>query len=289
MIRSKISLFFYPVILVLIFSGISFAQFDDRTLLGSKRLPGINPDSYFSRPVQLVDMPTAGILRSGDIKTSIRLFEQGGALGRLSVGISNKMMFGVSFGGVNVIGRDNVEWNQIPGIHFMYHLTDESLVMPAIVLGFDSQGYGPFYKKVENKDKLDKTETVMSNRYETKSRGFFIGVSKGYTSFIKMGLHGGLSYSLETDDGDKDPTVFLAIDALISRDIALVAEYDFASNDDIARKNNKERGFLNAGIRWAFTDYMFIEFDFKNLFSERIDGQSGINRILKFVYYGSIK
>jgi len=289
MIRCKIFLFYYAVLIVFVFTAISFAQFDDRTLLGSQRLPGINPDSYFSRPVQLIDFPTAGILRSGDIKTSVRLFENGGALGRLSVGISNKMMFGVSFGGINIIGRDNVEWNQVPGVHFMYHLTDESLVMPAMVLGFDSQGYGPFHRNIDEAENIEENETVMSNRYETKSRGLFFGVSKGYTSIIKMGLHGGISFSLENDDGDKDPTVFLAIDALISRDIALLAEYDFASNDDLARKNNKERGFLNAGVRWAFTDYMFIEFDFRNLLSEKNDGQSGITRTLKFVYYGSIK
>ena len=89
MTRPKISLFFYPVLIIFVFTAISFAQFDDRTLLGSKRLPGINPDSYFSKPVQLIDLPSAGILRSGDIKTSIRLFEEGGALGKLSVGISN--------------------------------------------------------------------------------------------------------------------------------------------------------------------------------------------------------
>jgi len=289
MIHFKKSLLFFPILIILFFTAICFGQFDDRTLLGSQRLPGINPDSYFSKPVQLIDFPTAGILRSGDIKTSIRLFEQGGALGRLSVGISNKMMFGVSFGGVNIIGSDKVEWYQVPGIHFVYRLLEEDLIMPAMVLGFDSQGYGPFFKKIDDKENLDENESLMSNRYKIKSRGFFIGASKGYNSFVKMGLHCGMSYSLENSDRDENPTVFVAIDALISRDIALLLEYDFASNDDKVRKNNKGSGYLNAGIRWAFTDYMFIEFDFKNLLSEKVDGETDINRILKFVYYGTIK
>jgi len=265
------------------------SQLDDRTLLGSKRLPGINPDSYFSKPVQLVDAPTASILQGGDINTSIRLFEQGGALGELSVGISNKAMFGISFGGANIIGSGNVDWNQAPGIHFMYRMIEEDLVMPALVLGFDSQGYGPYWDKTESAPGLEQPPQVLSERYAVKSKGFFCVVSKGYSSLLKMGLHGGVNYSLEDSDEDKSPTVFIGMDAMLSRDIALIAEYDLAANDDLMRKNNDDKGYFNAGVRWAFTDYMFIEFDFKNILAAKDNKVTDINRIIKFVYYGTIK
>ncbi len=281
---------FWIVVLLLVSSSqLLYSQLDDRTLLGSKRLPGINPDSYFSKPVQLIDAPTASILQGGDINTSIRLFEQGGALSSLSVGISNKVMFGISFGGAHIIGSGNVDWNKAPGIHFMYRMIEEDLVMPALVLGFDSQGYGPFHDKVDAVETLDGDQTAPSDRYAVKSKGFFCVVSKGYSSLLKMGLHGGINYSLEDSDKDKSPTVFIGMDAMISRDIAFIADYDFAANDDLMRKNNDDKGYFNAGVRWAFTDYMFIEFDFKNILASKENKITDINRILKIVYYGTIK
>ncbi len=277
-------------VLLAFLTSAAFGQFDDRSLLSNQRLPGINPDSYLSKPVQMIDMPTASILRGGDIKTSIRLFEQGGAIGRLSVGISNRMMFGVSFGGVNIIGDQIVKWNDNPGIHFMYRLMEETLAMPALVLGFDSQGYGPFWKGVPSQTFPEEGDpALISDRYANKSRGVFAVASKGYNSLIKFGMHGGINYSLEDGDGDKDPNLFLAIDALISRDIALLFEYDFATNDDEVRGANNNTGYFNAGVRWAFTDYMFIEFDFKNLLVKDNETNVEPKRILKFVYYGTIK
>ena len=280
------------ILLILLAAMTVYGQLDDRRLLSSQRLPGINPDSYLSKPVQLIDMPTASILRGGDIKTSIRLFEQGGALGRLSVGISSKMMFGVSFGGTHVIGNQTIKWNDNPGIHFMYRLVEETLTMPAIVLGFDSQGYGAWWDNVPSLNVPENGEPqLVSDRYTHKSPGLFIVASKGYSSLVKFGVHGGINYSLEDSDGDDDPNIFSAMDVLLSRDIALIFEYDFAINDDTVRGENNGNGYLNAGVRWAFTDYMFIEFDFKNLLEKKNNENDKVEpqRILKFVYYGSIR
>jgi len=246
----------------------------------------LTTDNYFAKPVQLVDQPTASILKSGDVRTSLRLYENGGALGRLSVGISKRFNFGISYGGLHIIGRETVVWNKIPGVNFQYRLVEENLKMPAVVLGFDSQGYGPYWSN-KNDSSAVHDNVPFESRYSTKSKGFFVVVSKSYHSVILSGLHAGLNYSLEHSDGDKDPNVFLGIDVQISRDLAVMGEFDFAMNDDSVRGVNNGKGLLSAGIRWAFSNNFYLEFDVKDLLSEKTN-VGGIHRILKIVYHGSV-
>ncbi len=282
------------VAIVFISTAITFAQqFKDRSLSQQGQVPQVKEDSYFSKPVHLIDLPTASILRGGDLRTSLRLYDQGGALSYLSVGISNRMMFGVSFGGLHVIGGENVKWNDRPNVHIAYRVVEENLVMPALSIGYDGQGYGVFWRR-DNYDVPDSVrstlvpEKTMLNRYSVKSRGFYVIVSKGYASLWKIGLHAGLSYSLEHSDGDTDPTIFMGTDMLVTRDLGLVAEYDFATNDDKVRGANNGKGFLNIGFKWAITRKIYLEFDVKDLLAQK-DNRPDVRRILRFVYYGSVR
>ena len=270
--------------LVCVFSCISivFGQFEERTLTNSGDAQ-LKPESYFSKPLHLIDLPTASILRGGDMRTGLRLYEQGGMMGQLSVGISNRIMFGVSYGGLHFIGGEKIIWNKVPGVHFAYRLIEESLNLPALVIGFDSQGYGPYRQEEQNGIEAGE----MNDRYSIKSRGFYGVVSKGYKSMLKAGLHAGVNFSLEDSDGDRDPNIFTGLDLMLSRDFGIHCEYDFAINDDVARGVNNGKGYLNAGFRWAFSGDLFIEFDFKNVLAERVEG-AGLHRTLKVVYHGGI-
>jgi len=277
---SSVSLVFFILLAV----SMSGAQIPSR---GTTHGPTAEPtDNYFTKPTQLIDLPTASILRGGDLRGSIRLYEEGGVLGRLSVGISRRIMFGVSYGGENLIGMGDVAWNKVPGVHFAYRLIEEDLTMPAIVLGFDSQGYGKYWRK-EDYSVAVRADSVIKDRYSVKSRGFYVVGSKGYQSLWKVGLHAGISYSMERADKDSDPTIFLGMDVQLSGDLAVIGEYDFAANDDKLRSTNYGRGYLNAGFRWAFTSFMFLEFDIKNILSEK-NGDSNVVRILRIGYYSSI-
>jgi len=235
---------------------------------------GALTESYFTKPVQLIDLPTASILRGGQLRSSLRLFEQGGLMGRLSVGLSNRMMFGLSYAALHVIGSGKVDWHQTPGVHFVYRLVEENLNLPALVLGFDSQGFGPVIY----------TESGESERYANKSRGFYAVVSKNYSSVVDVGLHAGANYSLEK--GDHDPNIFMGTDLAVSRDVGLQIEYDFAINDDVRPDRESGKGFLNAGVRWAFSNNFYLQFDFKNLLDASSD--EGIRRIFRVVYHGTV-
>ena len=266
---------------VLTISTLAFSQFDDRSMYSSSKVI-VKEETYFSKPIQIIDMPTASMLRPGSFRASVRVFEQGGLLASLSAGISRKLMFGVSYGGLNIIGeKQSVEWNSVPGVHFMYRITDESLSLPSIVIGFDSQNYGPLYSSDSTTINYS---AELGDRYQFKSRGFFLTVSKGYSSFVNTGLHAGISYSIDkSQDGNNVPTLFMASDIHFTSDLAFLFEYDFALND----AKHYSKGILNIGLRWAFTSSIFFDFDIQNFLGTK-DGVSDVRRIIKMTYYGSI-
>jgi hypothetical protein len=268
------SFFLFP----LIYCTSAFSQYGDRTLVeGDQRL--FKQDSYFSKPLRLVDYPTASILRGGDMQIGLRLQEDGGALASINVGISRYFMLGVSYGGAGIIGNQDIRWNAMPGVQLAYRLLEEDLKLPALVIGFDSQGFGDWWPTRDKKDNnYAKEDSLLHNRYSIKSRGFYAVISKAFDpSLIRVGLHGGLSYSLEgrkEDDvyADSDPTVFIGMDAQVSKDVATIFEFDFGTNDD---KLNKGKGFFNVALRWAFMDCMVLEFDFKNILGTLVVAPNG--------------
>ena len=61
----------------------------------------------------LVDMPTAGILHNGMIGMSVHFYEMSGVLMSLEAGAFNRLTFGLSYGGTNIIGTGPVDWNKV--------------------------------------------------------------------------------------------------------------------------------------------------------------------------------
>ncbi len=219
-------------------------------------------------PRLLIDMPTAGVLERGSFDIHIRMFENGGLLGGVAVGITPNFMIGLSYGGENIIGEGDVNWNPFPGIQARLRLINENFAMPAITLGFNSQGYGPY------DDAL--------NRYAIKSRGLFAVASKNYAILFNLGLHGGINYSLENDDDDKDVNFFFGVDLSFSDEFRFALEYDVARNDNNDRGFGSGDGYLNAGFQWTFSNHLFLEFYLKNILE---NGPSNPNREFKISYY----
>lgn len=218
----------------------------------------------------LIDLPTAGTLERGSFNIKLRIFANGGLLGGVAVGITPRFMFGISYGGENIIGQGDVNWNPNPGIQARIRIIDESFTMPAIVLGFNSQGYGAY------NDSL--------NRYANKSRGFFAAASKNYAFLFNLGLHGGVNYSLENDDDDDDINFFLGADLSFSREFRVVIEYDSALNDNNDRGFGSGKGYLNAGFQWSFSDRLFLEFNLKNILENGPDNLH-TSREIKIGYF----
>ncbi len=226
-------------------------------------------DAANIEPRYIIDTPTAGLLKRGAFSLESNFFQDGGLMFGLYAGALDRLTFGISYGGVGVIGKGAVTMQKLPGVMIKYRLFDESQAMPAIAFGFDSQGKETYIDSLE--------------RFTIKSRGIFITASKNYSMLGFLSFHGGVNWSMEKKDGDKDMNAFFGIEKSIGQELSLLAEYDFGFNDSHARAIGEGKGYLNAGLRWALANGLTLGFDLKNI----VKNQKNVtfaNRTLKVEY-----
>ena len=227
-------------------------------------------------PTNLVSVPSAGTLVRGSYAMQMRVQKNGGLTSSLSVGITDRFQFGLSFGSANLIGDDSLEWYPRPEANLKYRLIDETTSMPGVSIGLDTQGQGQF----------NEADTLM--RYDIKAMGIYAAASKNWvTPLGNLGLHMGTNYNFaEVNDGDKDINYFFGFDMEFNPELSILLEYNAAlnENDMTAKTMSISRGgYLNAAIRWTFVERLHIEMDFNNLLFDN-DKVDYFNRELKITY-----
>jgi hypothetical protein len=145
--------------------------------------------------------------------------------------------------------------------------------MPALAIGFDSQGKEPYLSA----DSL--------KRYTIKSPGVYVVASKNYAFLGNLSMHGGLNKSLETEDGDGDLNMFVGVEKSLSNDISIMLEYDFGVNDNHGNALGKGNGYLNFGFRWSWGKGFVVGFNLKNITKNQDNVNVG-NRTLQIDYIG---
>lgn len=270
----KIKVIGFGLIFLFVLVGLCFAQYqtpqEETYDVAQTKVTKVSEVSTMA-PRKLVDCPTAGLLPRGSFEFDIRFFPHGGVNSALGIGLMRRLMIGMAYGGEGIIGEETPNWN--PRIEFMvkYRLIEETYFLPAIALGFDSQGYGAY------DDSLD--------RYANKSKGFFGVASKNYLVMdVPVGFHFGVNYSLENDDGDKNLDMYMGGDVRVTEDIAGTIEYDWALNDN--RKNEvhgRGYGYMNIGIQWIFQDRLILELDLKNVLRNKY-GDETLGREIRMTY-----
>ncbi|MDG5815579.1 hypothetical protein QA601_10840 [Chitinispirillales bacterium ANBcel5] len=249
----------------------------------------INSFAGMIQPRRLVDSHTAGVLPRGYYDFECRVYSAGNAeLGSglmmgFNVGLTDRLDIGIMYGGEGIIGRGDVEFNELPGVQIKYRLFEESIAGPALALGFDNQGFG---------GSVD-SEEFGYDGFVYKSPGFFLSASKNYILLnrIQFGIHGMASYSLEESDVVRWPNLTVGLDVGFNEELSFVVEYDLGFNDKSIKEEKNfahpHRGYLNLGLRWAFTPNFYIEFDAKDVLENKgtEEGALGWSRELKIVYY----
>jgi hypothetical protein len=191
-------------------------------------------DSKFE-PRTIVQMPTAGMLPKGSFALDAEFFQSGGVLVGLSAGIFDRFSFGVSYGGAGILGSDTPVMNPLPGVNVKLRVLEENLSLPALALGFDSQGKNGYRKDLD--------------RYAIKSPGVYVAVSKNYLLLGYLSLHGGANYSFEHGDDDDDFNMYVGAEKSLGPFLSLVTEYNLALNDNSQRAIGQGRGYLNFSLR----------------------------------------
>ena len=116
-------------------------------------------------PLNLVTIPTAGTLPKGSYTLESLLMNDGGILSKISIGISDNFSMGLSYGFQDFISEKELSINKpMPEIQVKYRAYSETTVMPAIVVGLDTQGKGRYIKRegIQGQSNFE--------RYEQKSK-----------------------------------------------------------------------------------------------------------------------
>ena len=217
----------------------------------------------------LINRPTAGSLERGSFDIELRMFPGGGLLGGIAVGLTERITFGTSYGGLNIIGEGEVSWNPRPEVNIKYRLMEESYTGPALSIGFSGQGFGEWSDSLK--------------RYQIKSPGVYAALSKNYNMIGNLGFHAGTNLSFEKEDGDDEINLWIGFDKSINEEISFLGEYDFALNDNSDKSLGSGNGYLNAALRWAFVEELIIEFNVNNLLGNRNDSDAA-SREIKIIY-----
>jgi hypothetical protein len=238
-----------------------------------------------SQPVRIVDFPTAGLLPRRAFRVEGNIYAEGGVLLNLTIGFTRFFSFGISYGGYNVIGTGDPELNPEPAVNLKVRLLEESLVAPAVAIGFDSQGYGKYFEdkvcpRDENcepgetcyKDRECVEEDLDEDRYLVKSPGIYAVASKNWDVVGPLSFHGGISYSLENKQ-DNDLTLFVGVIKSFSDFLDIRAEYDFATNDnESAWQIAEDRGRLNASLLWHVSENISLGFEARDIATKKRTG-----------------
>jgi hypothetical protein len=203
------------------------------------------------QPQYVVDKPTAGMLPDASYMLRGGAGPESSFLVGFAVGFKEVVQLGASFGAQNLFGYGSPSLNDYPGFQARVRLVGEGERMPALALGFDSQGIGIYDEAIE--------------RYDRKSPGFYAVASKNYALIVgEMSFHGGLSWSLENVDDD-DPTAFAGADWTLFERLSLQVVVDGAFNDDAASSFGEGGVYVDGKIGWYFGDYLNLAVAFRDL------------------------
>ena len=217
---------------------------------------------------RLIDSPTAGLVSKGRFGIDLRLFPNGGLAASMQAGALERLTIGLSFGGEQIIGDRAIAWYPRVEAGIRYRLIEESSALPAALVGYETQGYGAHQNK----------------RYQIKSKGLFAALSKNYASGLgQFGVHGGLNITRETEDGDEDISAWIGGDKSINEELVIVAEYDFAFNDNRRQSLGSGDGYLNTGVRWSINPQLALGFYLKNVLKNGPAG-TDLSRELSVLY-----
>ena len=181
----------------------------------------------------VIDAPTAAILDYGGYSARTRFYSQGGVLQYVSFGVYPRLNIGASLSVNGLVGHERTVRVRPPEVQVKYRFYDGDRSFPALMVGFDGQGYR--YSRVEK-------------RYHERQRGFFVG---GTQELGLPGLQAHPSFNISDFDSN---AIFgaLPFSYLIRDKATALFEWDNISNFSDSR--------INLGLRVHLTQNFSFDF-----------------------------
>ncbi|MBL8027313.1 MAG: YjbH domain-containing protein [Fibrobacteres bacterium] len=219
------------------------------------------------QPIRLVDQPTAGTYGKGQYGLGINFFDEGGIAYSFGLGITDRFSLGVAHQIMGAIGSGKPKLQSIPGVQLKYRIVEESYYLPGMAIGLETQGTGNYYNKRDGDNYL---------RFQFKSKGLYGAISKSYLFLGQpLGFHFLANYSVVDNQADAESATIdgkpsnrivdfaFGIDKSFNEELSVLAEYDFALDDNHTR--NIGKGYLNAAIRWMIFPSFTLEVAVKDM------------------------
>ena len=143
------------------------------------------------QPIQIIDKPTAGLLNKKVMIIDVRSYSPNALLADFRYSPFSRFQFGFSYGATDIIGSDTVNFNGSHiGFKMRFRPLEEGIYNPALVLGLNTQGYGPIV-----------TDSSGFERFLYPSEGGYVALSKSFMIWMfTLGIHGTVNYTFERDD-----------------------------------------------------------------------------------------
>jgi hypothetical protein len=227
-------------------------------------------EAGMAEPIYMVESPTAGLLSHGEYHIQGRIGPESSVLLAFRVGLKNRVHLGVSWGIQELFSYQSVEFNDRPGFQFRVRLLEEDDRRPGLALGVNSQGVGTW-----NED---------DERYDRKSKGFYVTLSRNWKVPVgHFSIHGGLNYSLETQDDD-DPNLFAALDWEAISGLEFIVDLDGAFNDNSDDGRYGSGGvYLDGAVRVTYGENLQMMLIFRDL-TKNYTPERRIGRELEIAY-----
>ena len=212
----------------------------------------------------IVDMPNAGLLAKGTYAPSIKFVDDGGILLDFTAAPFEFLNIGMSYTFFHIIGSGSIKAHQdFPGINLKARVVDEKLTLPAIVVGFNSQGTGAYYEGLD--------------RYDQLHPGLYIAASKSFVWQLgELSAHVGTNYCVGTDKEYQGFNFYAGVEQAIGDYLSCIFELNpnFNDNDDISSKSKVK---LNTALRASISNITF-ELQLRDLFTSTKN--HGVNRFV---------
>jgi len=208
-----------------------------------------------------VNFPTAGVLPKSSFASYTGLGTFGNTMLEIAYSPMVNFEFGLAYSSRNFVGTGDMDFQTLPGVRLKYRFIDETNTMPAIAIGFESQGFGFFAKG--------------NNRFEQLSPGLFFVASRNFSVPIGMlSLHLGANYNFEESRAtSRGYNLYIGMEQTLGSRLSLNAEFNGNLNDNNSNFTNK-RLILNTSLKYAVTSKVNLELKLEDLLGSYIRTQS---------------
>lgn len=189
--------------------------------------------------VEMIDIPTAGILDYYGFQVKTRFYSAGGVLGALNFGVLERLNLGAAMTVDRLVGSDSAIKMRRPEIQVKFRFYDGGYYIPAAAIGYDGQGY--YYEP-------------SGKKYLEKGKGLYLVGSKeiGVPGLV---AHGGFN----VPDFDNNYLFgFVGLNYTLEDKVAFMIE-----DDSLFHEGDPSR--LNLGTRIYITPYFQLDLAVREL------------------------